>query len=162
MCKDYFIRFWQYNHWANETYFALFTDLQSQQIAIPERIEVLVSHVVQAQKLWLTRLEGKPDLSIDIWQKQPLAYLRQMSAENTNNWIAYLERIEPSQMDSPIAYRNFQNKPYLNSPFEICMQNITHAGYHRAQYALLLRQADIAPPNTDFITYCRVMTSQEI
>lgn len=151
--KEHFIRLFTYNDWANERYFAFLKNIPSEQI--PERIQLLASHVITAQKLWLTRIKGSPDLSIHIWQPLPWEQLEELSRENTKNWLDYLKNAPDGEFDRVLSYVNFQKIPYENLVSDIILQCINHATYHRAQYALLLRQANIAPPNTDFITFAR-------
>jgi uncharacterized damage-inducible protein DinB len=151
--KKHFIRLFTYNHWANECYFDFLRNIPSAQI--PERIQLLASHVITAQKLWLTRIQGAPDLSIHIWK--PLAWeeLEELSRENTKNWINYLQSSDEQEFERILSYENFQKIHYENFVSDIIMQCVNHATYHRAQYALLLRQMNITPPNTDFITFAR-------
>jgi uncharacterized damage-inducible protein DinB len=149
--KNYFIRLYTYNHWANERYFKLFRTMPE----LPERIQLLCSHVLTAQKLWLSRIVGKPDASIHIWKVLDLKDLEEMAAENTKNWLSYLKKSDQSDFDQMLSYLNFQQIPYTNLVSDIIIHTANHASYHRAQYAVLLRQAGIAPPNTDFITFAR-------
>jgi uncharacterized damage-inducible protein DinB len=149
--KSYLIRLYEYNHWANECYFALFRTAP----AIPERVQLLMSHVLVAQKLWLTRIQGQPDLSLHIWQAEPVAKLEALATENTQNWLQYLHSTDQAELDRSMTYENFQKITYTNRVSDIIVHTANHATYHRAQMAVLFRQAGTAPPNTDFITYAR-------
>jgi uncharacterized damage-inducible protein DinB len=151
--KEHFIRLYTYNHWANFRYFDFFRTIPIEKI--PERIHLLVSHLLTAQKLWLTRIQGNPDLSIHIWQILPWDTLEQLAIENTKNWLEYLQGADQQEFDRVMAYENFLKIHYENIVSDIIIQCVNHATYHRAQYAVLLRQQDIAPPNTDFITFAR-------
>lgn len=149
--KAYFIRLYQYNHWANQRYFDFLENVHP----IPERLHVLFSHTVTAQKLWLSRIVGKPDLSIHIWEPLPWPELRKMAEENNRNWLAYLQNHDEAEFSRVLSYLNFQKIPYDSVISDIIIHTANHATYHRAQYAILLRQQGITPPNTDFITYSR-------
>ncbi|MCU0391029.1 MAG: hypothetical protein MUE81_07915 [Thermoflexibacter sp.] len=151
--KEHFIRLYTYNHWANFRYFDFLRTIPIEKI--PERIHLLVSHVLTAQKLWLTRIQGNPDLSIHIWQILPWDTLEELAIENTKNWLEYLQGADQQEFDRVMAYENFLKIHYENIVSDIIIQCVNHATYHRAQYAVLLRQQDIAPPNTDFITFAR-------
>jgi uncharacterized damage-inducible protein DinB len=155
--KEHFTRLYTYNGWANVRYFDFFRSMPTEEI--PERIHLLVSHVLTAQKLWLTRIQGHPDLSIHIWQPLPWEALEKLGAENTKNWLAYLQGADQAEFDRIMAYENFQQIHYENIVSDIIIQCVNHATYHRAQYAVLLRQQDITPPNTDFITFAREAVS---
>ncbi len=152
--KEHFIRLYTYNHWANFQYFNFLKTIPAQQI--PERIHLLASHVLTAQKLWLTRIQGNPDLSIHIWQTLPWETLENLAVENTHNWLTYLQNADQAEFDRIMAYENFQKIHYESIVSDIIIQCVNHATYHRAQYAVLIRQQlVITPPNTDFITFAR-------
>ncbi|WP_250630595.1 DinB family protein [Rhodoflexus caldus] len=154
--KDYFLRLYTYNHWANDRYFQLF-DRQSE---IPDRVHLLMSHVLVAQKLWLSRIKGNPDLSLHIWKPLPIDELKAMAVENTKNWLAYLSESDQSEFDRMMSYQNFQKIDYTNRVSDIIIHTANHATYHRAQFAVMFRQIGIDPPNTDFITFAREFSGE--
>jgi len=154
--KEYFLRLYTYNHWANERYFQI-VDCQSQ---IPERMHLLMSHVLVAQKLWLSRIQGNPDLSLHIWKPLPMEELKETAVENTKNWMAYLSQADQAEFDRMMSYQNFQKIDYTNRVSDIIIHTVNHATYHRAQYAVMLRQVGIEPPNTDFITFAREFSGE--
>jgi uncharacterized damage-inducible protein DinB len=149
--QAYFKRLYLYNHWANRKYLDLFRTLPE----VPERIHQLMSHVLVAQKLWLTRIQGNPDLSLHIWEPDPWPALEQLAEENTRNWLAYLEAHGDEEFERVLSYENFQKIHYESPVSDIIIHTANHATYHRAQFAVLLRQMGVAPPNTDFITFSR-------
>lgn len=149
--KEYFIRLYKYNDWANDRYFTLLKTLD----VIPERIQLLMSHTIVAQKLWLSRIVGNPDFSLHIWKTLPLDEIEKMAKENTANWLNYLQSSDEKEFSRTLSYINFQKIPYDSVISDIIIHTANHATYHRAQYAVLLRQNEIDPPNTDFITYAR-------
>lgn len=149
--KEYFLRLYTYNHWANDRYFQLFDRTG----IVPERVQLLMSHVLVAQKLWLTRIKGNPDLSLHIWKTLPIEELKAMAVENTKNWLAYLSSADQAEFDRMMSYQNFQKIDYTNRVSDIIIHTANHATYHRAQFAVIFRQIGIDPPNTDFITFAR-------
>jgi uncharacterized damage-inducible protein DinB len=155
--KEYFLKLYRYNHWANERYLDVFKKLPH----IPERAHLLMSHTLTAQKLWLKRIVGDRDIdSINIWEILPLTDLDRISQENNINWLSYLENNSEEEFNRILSYVNYQKLPYNTVISDIIIHTANHATYHRAQYAILLRQNGIDPPNTDFITYSRVITNQ--
>ncbi|MCS7019533.1 MAG: DinB family protein [Cytophagales bacterium] len=154
--KEYFLRLYTYNHWANDRYLQLF----EQHSPIPERVQLLMSHVLVAQKLWLTRIKGNPDLSLHIWKTLPIGELKTLAVENTKNWLAYLAAADQAEFDRMLSYQNFQKIHYTNRVSDIIIHTANHATYHRAQFAVLFRQIGIEPPNTDFITFAREFSGE--
>jgi len=149
--KDYFLRLYIYNNWANEKYFDLLKRLPN----VPERIHLLFSHTVVAQRLWLKRIVGDPDLSDHIWTIVPWEELHAIARQNNKNWLDYLNRSDEAEFSRVLSYYNFQKIHYNNLVSDIIIHTANHGTYHRAQFAILLRQNNIDPPNTDFITFVR-------
>ncbi len=155
--KDYFLRLYAYNQWANERYFSVCKELPH----VPERIHLLFSHVVAAQQLWLKRILGEEDIaSIHIWKTIPWEELHILSRETHLRWMNYLEDITENELNRLLSYVNFQQKPYKTVISDIIIHTANHATYHRAQFAISLREQHIDPPNTDFITFSRELSHQ--
>jgi len=156
--QAYFVRLYQYNHWANLQYLSFLPDIE----VLNPRIQLLFSHVLVAQKLWLTRMKERPDLSLHIWQTLPWEELKKLAEQNTKDWIEYLQTSDDQEFERVLSYQNFLKNDYLTPIYDIIIQTANHASYHRGQCAVLLRAQGIEPPNTDFITYSRIMSNQKV
>lgn len=152
--KEYFLRLYRYNYWANKR---VLKALTTQQVA-DEKALTLMSHVLTALNIWLARIEGRPTSPYILWKQFPLDQLESMAEEIGNKWLAYIESHD--SFNRELTYTNYVGEPYVNKVESIMIHLVNHSTYHRAQIALLLRQKGFEPVNTDFITYDRVITGQ--
>lgn len=152
--KKYFLRLYQYNVWANDR---VLGTLQRQTVN-DEKILSIMGHVVAALFLWLHRVKGLPAPDLKLWGDYSLDQLILLARRAGSEWLEFIEQTE--NFDRQLTYRNYIGEPYTNNVEMIMIHLVNHSSYHRAQIAMLLRQKDFEPINTDFITYDRVITGQ--
>ncbi len=152
--KEYFLKLYQYNAWANAR---VLNCLQRQHIA-DEKILSLMGHIVAAQFLWLHRIKGLPPADVKLWGNYTLAQLSAMAEDVGRQWLHFVESQEDFKRE--LRYTNYVGEPYTNNVEMIMIHLVNHSSYHRGQIAMLLRQNGHEPINTDFITYDRVITGQ--
>jgi uncharacterized damage-inducible protein DinB len=152
--KDYFLKIYKYNVWANKK---VINTLKKQQVA-DKKILTLMSHVLSALNIWLARIENRSTEHYPLWQMYDIDQLEEMADDIGARWLLYIERNE--KFDGVLIYKNYVGLPYENKIENIMIHLVNHSTYHRAQIATLLRQAGLEPINTDFITYDRVLTGQ--
>ncbi|GJM32431.1 MAG: hypothetical protein DHS20C18_14320 [Saprospiraceae bacterium] len=135
-------------HWeANERYINLIKQTKTP----PERAIFLMSHILNAQQIWLNRISpnGK---KVGVWEEHAPDSMANLNMEQYKRAITLLAENDLSEI---ITYQNTQGQTYTNSIRDILLHIVNHGTYHRGQLALLFRAADIAPPNTDYIFYRR-------
>lgn len=152
--KKYFLKLYQYNQWANKR---VFDCLQKQNVN-DEKTLTIMSHVVSALFIWLSRIEGKSPAAYPLWEKYSLVDLVKMNSEITGRWLKFVE--DNDSFDRVLVYNNYVGDPYENNVEQIMIHLVNHSTYHRGQVAMMLRQNGLEPVNTDFITYDRVITGQ--
>lgn len=152
--KKYFLKLYQYNQWANKRVF----DCLRRQEVKDEKMLTIMSHVVSALFIWLSRIEGKSPAAYPLWKQYSLDELVTMNSEITDRWLKFVE--ENDSFDRVLVYNNYVGDPYQNNVEQIMIHLVNHSTYHRGQVAMLLRQNGLEPINTDFITYDRVITGQ--
>ena len=152
--KQYFLKLYQYNQWANNR---VLSALTSQHVN-DEKILSLLGHIVAAQFLWLHRIKGLPPAQVKLWGEYTLPQLTTMAEEAGRLWLEFVESTD--NFNRELTYKNYTNDPYTNNVEMIMIHLVNHSSYHRAQIALLLREKGFEPINTDFITYDRVITGQ--
>lgn len=152
--KEYFLKLYQYNAWANRRVIGC---LERQSVN-HEKILMLLSHLVAAQYLWLHRIKGLPPPPVELWKKYELEQLKTMVEDTAQLWITFVE--ETDHFDRILKYRNYTGDYFENNVEHIMMHLVNHGTYHRGQIALLLRQNGFVPVNTDFITFDRIRLGQ--
>ncbi|MCZ8022962.1 MAG: hypothetical protein O9302_04720 [Cyclobacteriaceae bacterium] len=152
--KDYFLKIYTYNVWANKK---VINTLKKQQV-VDKKILTLMSHVLSALHIWLARIENRSTEPYPLWHMYDIDQLEDMADDIGARWLLYIERNE--KFDGVLIYKNYVGLPYENKIENIMIHLVNHSTYHRAQIATLLRQAGLEPINTDFITYDRVLTGQ--
>jgi uncharacterized damage-inducible protein DinB len=152
--KEYFLKLYQYNAWANRKVIAA---LEKQNVT-DEKTLGIFGHLVSAQFIWLNRIKDLPKSSFQLWGKYSLAELRSMIEESAGLWNDFIQ--EQDSFDRLLKYTNFVGDYYENNVRDIMIHLVNHGTYHRGQIALLLRQNGYEPVNTDLITYDRVILGQ--
>ncbi len=139
-----------YNYWANDQ---LLQHLENIPSEIPATALQLFSHLINAQVIWLSRLENIPVL-LPLFETHSLAQCRELH-ETTSEQLQEYTVLNPPELETEIIYTNTKGEDFSNSIHDILMQVFNHGTYHRAQVARDLRQHNLEPVNTDYITYIR-------
>lgn len=152
--KEYFLKLYQYNVWANARVVGEFR----KQKVTHEKALTLMSHILAAQFLWLHRIQELPPPDYKLWNQYSINELERMSAEAGDHWLKFISDTET--FDRELSYKNYTGNAYTNNVQMIMIHLVNHSTYHRGQIALLMREHGYEPINTDFITYDRVLTGQ--
>lgn len=107
-------------------------------------------HIYYADRVWLSRMEGRPQEFADPEPGPGLAELQQ-------NWWPLLDRFAAwagaQDAQRVVEYRNLKGDPFAKPVWQIVLHVVNHGTYHRGQVAAMLRQLGHVPPYTDFIYY---------
>jgi len=138
----------EYNDFANR----LFIDALIAAEADIEREVLLMSHILNAQHVWNSRVKGTGP-KYKIWQTHNVNELMSIHEENQKTTK---EILDSEDMSRAITYNNSQGNGFTNTVKDMMMQALNHGTYHRGQIAQLLRGKGIDPPGSDYITFRRV------
>ena len=152
--KEYFLKLYQYNAWANNR---VLGELTKQKVN-HDKILTLMSHLLSAQFLWLHRIKGLKPPAYELWKKYSLDELLKMGEEAGKLWLTFIQ--ENDNFNRELVYKNYIGNAYKNNVEQIMIHLVNHCSYHRGQIALLMRENKFEPVNTDYITYDRVITGQ--
>ena len=152
--KEYFLKLYQYNEWANRRVLSCI----DRQKVNDEKILLLMGHIVAAQLLWLHRIRALSPPDLKLWGSYTLPQLTKLAEDAGKQWIQFVEKADTFNRE--LSYTNYVGDPYVNNVETIMIHLVNHSTYHRAQIALLLRQKGFEPVNTDLITYDRVIRGQ--
>lgn len=140
----------RYTRWAH----GRVLDTMQAADAVPERSVSLFSHLLRAQDIWYGRVAGTDHAALDLWATDSLRDCANRLEASTRRWAALLNDRDDA-LDAPIAYTNSSGTAFKTPLRAILRHVVNHGTHHRAQIALLLREADIAPPATDYIFFRR-------
>ena len=129
--KSHFLNLFQYDAWANDLVLQSIKEKSIQN----QKIELLFSHLLIAQKIWLNRCINKHE-DLKLWSiKQDLAdFLNQ----NTVGWLNYLRILEDASFENFISYQNTKRQKFNTLLKDIFIYSVNHGTYHRGQIIQLL------------------------
>ena len=146
--KEYFKELLEYSHYYNLEIIKKFND-GDLHFMVPDRAIKLLSHTLNAQKIWNSRLAGKEN-GVDVWQDLPVDQMEFAEKENFQETLGLLEKEE---LDRVVKYKNSKGESYENSVRDIIFHVINHSTYHRGQIATEFRKEGIDPIVSDFVYY---------
>lgn len=120
-----------------------------------DRALVLLSHLLAAERVWLSRLRGEAEPGIAVWPRLSPEECRDLAAENLAGYSRYLESLPQERLSAEVRYRNSAGAEHSTPVVDILTHVFLHGSYHRGQIASAVRGGGAAPPNTDYITFVR-------
>ncbi|MFB6230580.1 MAG: DinB family protein [Salinibacter sp.] len=146
-----FASLFRHARWANSRVLSAMQDADAE----PGRAVELLSHLLRVQDMWRGRVEGTGHADLSLWVDEDLAACAERAGASARRWEALLERCSPEDLDRAVAYVNSEGTPFETPLRDILTHVVNHSTHHRAQIALVLREAGVAPPSTGYIFYVR-------
>jgi uncharacterized damage-inducible protein DinB len=116
----------------------------------------LYDHILNAERVWLTRLEGRDSSHLPIWaEPDSLAGMQERHEALRSDFERYLSALDDDGLDAEIEYRNQSGKTFRNTVRDILLHVAMHGQYHRGQINQLLRGAGLEPISVDYIVFVR-------
>lgn len=113
-----------------------------------------LAHVVGAEEVWLSRLQGR-DARSAVWPDAAVAAIAQNVRATHSEFEAYLASLGEGDLDAAVTYTNSAGRTFTDSVGDILLHVALHGQYHRGRINLLLRQAGRAPVPADYIAFVR-------
>jgi uncharacterized damage-inducible protein DinB len=111
-------------------------------------------HLLSAEWLWAERWRGEsPRRRLDPADFPDLAAIRRRWAVVERAQDAYLAGLTDEALGRPFAYVNPEGERWEYLLWQVLLQLVTHACYHRGQVTTMLRQLGAEPAGTDVLTY---------
>lgn len=143
---EHYTRLFAYDGWANQEVLA---DLRTSATPPPRALE-LMAHIFSSQRLWMERLEQKPQ-TLPVWPTFTLEECDRNATELSVLWKTYLANRSEADLAIPVSYQNSKGEPWSSRKDDILMHLITHSAYHRGQVAMTVRATGLTPAYTDYI-----------
>jgi uncharacterized damage-inducible protein DinB/GNAT superfamily N-acetyltransferase len=142
-----------YNLWANDI---LLHWLEGMGDPVPPSTLQLLSHIGNAQLIWLSRIENTAR-NYGVFDNHTLPECREMLTTSSDQLLE-LAAMPAVGLTEVISYTNTQGEAFQTTVEDILIHVFNHGTYHRAQVARDLRQHALTPVNTDYITYVRALS----
>lgn len=142
-----------YEHlsWANQRILETLQSLEDEN----QEVCRLFSHILLAEKVWLTRLQGIDSSPLPIWSEADKEVCGELVMQNKESLTTYLTNLSDTDLDKVISYKNSKGTEFKNSARDILTHVALHGQYHRGQINLRLRADGFEPVNMDYITFVR-------
>ena len=143
---EHFSRLFAYDGWANQE---VLTNLRATRTQLPQALK-LMSHIFAAERLWMERLEQKPQ-TFPVWPEFTAEECERQASELPVLWKNIWPPAAKPNWPGPSAYQNSQGETFSSRKDDILTHLITHSSHHRGQVAAAVRAAGFTPAYTDFI-----------
>ena len=155
-----------YNLWANNRLFEAAAQLSTEQYLQDCKsshggIHGTLTHIVGAQKLWVSRWRGTPENSVlqgkEVGSLLDLISIWERVSSDTAEFLASLT---DQKLQEEFTITNTQGKQFVNTFQQMMQHLINHSSTHRGQVNAMIRQFGIRPPGIDLIAYYRLNQKQ--
>lgn len=143
-------QFCKYNNWANDI---LLEALKANAGSLNESSVTLFSHIVNAQTIWLSRINGHTPATA-VWQVNDLETCSSLLTASANELLGI--DLSDAGGNSLVKYRNTAGDYFENTVADIILHVCNHGTYHRAQIAKEMKLQGLKPVNTDYIQFVRL------
>ncbi|KEF37256.1 hypothetical protein M670_03502 [Schinkia azotoformans MEV2011] len=144
-------RMYEHLHWANLHIFDALQNIKGDK----QEVCGLFSHILSAEKVWFTRLQGIDGSQIPLWPEMNMVQCAELIMQNEMTITTYLTNLKESDLDQSLLYKNSKGTEFTNSVRDILTHVAMHGQYHRGQINTRLRANGEVPVNVDFITFVR-------
>jgi uncharacterized damage-inducible protein DinB len=145
-------RLYEHVNWADAK---ILESLHSAGETAPAQAVKLFTHILGAEKVWLTRLNGEDTSSLPIWPEPSLELCEQLAESNKQALLVLLDKLDERLLGESIIYRDSKGTEHRTELNDVLAHVALHGMYHRGQINLLLRLDDIQPPAVDYILFAR-------
>ena len=150
---DHFKDLQLYNQWANGV---VVDALQNNEM--PEKAIELMSHIINANMIWLDRLEGRVS-GLEVWKVCEKGQLRELLKRSDIALMNFINNCSEEKLSDNIEYVNTKGEKFSSGIIEILIHLNFHSAYHRGQIISLMKGRVSPLPHTDYIHYARKIKS---
>lgn len=142
---------YEHLNWANQLILETLQSIEDKN----QEVSRLFSHILLAEKVWITRLRGLDSSRLPIWSEVDIEVCAELVMHNKESLTTFLTNSSNTDLDKLISYTNSKGKEFKNSVRDILTHVALHGQYHRGQINSRLRSDGFEPANIDFITFVR-------
>ncbi len=147
MLKDHFFRCFDHAQWANRRILNI--------VDVHPRAAMLLNHILAAEQIWITRLEGGDSSALAVFPTLSSAVRVALIEENARRYRTFIDGLAETDFDRMVSYATTKGVKFETSIHDILTHVSLHGMYHRGQIAMTARDAGGEPVGTDFILFVR-------
>ncbi|MGG3452300.1 DinB family protein [Domibacillus aminovorans] len=144
-------KMYEHLNWANHRILETLQSIEGE----TQEVSRLFSHILFAERVWITRLQGLDSSRLPIWSETDIEVCAELVIQNEESLTTLLTNLSNTDLDKLISYTNSKGKEFKNSVRDILTHVALHGQYHRGQINSRFRADGIEPVNIDFITFMR-------
>ncbi len=149
-----------YNSWANSRVFDGLANLPADQYTQDMKsshggIHETFTHIVGAEKIWLSRWVGKPDTMLKAGEMGSLEELRSIWEKVGYDMARFLGTMSDKKLQETFSLTTSKGATFTHVYWQAIQHMVNHSTYHRGQITTMLRQLQVDPPSTDLIKFYR-------
>jgi uncharacterized damage-inducible protein DinB len=160
MSDSYFITLARYNKWANRRLYDACAQLHEAEYLKPRpaffgSLHGTLNHILIADRIWLARLQHKPNpkLTLDQILYGDFLGLRVAREAEDDHIINVVAGISTRMLDEKLAYANMAGERRQTPLRFVLAHFFNHQTHHRGQAHGLLSATGVAPPSLDLIYF---------
>ncbi len=150
-----------YNAWATNRIFEAVETLPPEEAmqdmkSSHKSIHGTLTHLVGAEKIWLSRMVGTPDKGMIKPPDVPTIADAKSAWEQTGFATArFLGTMTDRKLQETFTMSTAKGEQFTHSFAQALQHVVDHSTYHRGQVITLMRQMGHTPPNTGMISFFR-------
>lgn len=148
--KEFFYKLFTYDEWA------IGRSLSSLRESVNPEAQLMLSHILSAENIWMTRLRGQDSSGIPVFEEFSWEECARLSEELHHEYLTYIDSLTESGLDTLVSYKNTKGEAFQTSVKDILTHVGLHGVYHRGQVALLVRREGGTAAPTDYIIFTRL------
>lgn len=154
-----------YKQWQTKKLLAAAMDLPLEVYEQPRGsshggIKGTLQHIYGADFVWFHRLQGISFTRADIVIPESLTDLGEAWLKLMEDWVRWVAANPDRDWNEKITYRQFSGQQFSSPLWQVVLHVVNHGTLHAGQVVAMLRQAGIAPPQTDLIFFYREQDAQ--
>jgi len=154
---ELFIKNYNYEFWALQQYIDAIKLVKDSINELPQDITNLLSHIVVAQRIWISRLTNTPT-NLEPWSALAFEEIQRLLLENKKLFEDYFASKNEKTITESIQYQNSTRAWFTTSIDDILTHITHHSAYHRGQLSRLFKLYSIEIPTTDYIYFVRIQS----
>ncbi len=150
-----------YNAWATKRIFDALAQMPEEQYLSDMKssqggIHGTLTHIVAAQKMWLSRWVGKPDPKFLTTSDVPkLADLKVIWEKTGRDMAQFIGTMTDKKLQETFTMTTSTGETFTHIYWQAMQHLVNHTSYHRGQIVTMMRQLGVKPPYTDLIGFYR-------